>query len=121
MTCLCGHPEGRHLHTNLGAVTQCYDCGCAEFVEKPAGAREAEFTCPGCGGTLFKVGEWQWHQRVYDAADDEWDSTTTDYPDDHTVEVHCDDCGRDCTALALAAGWAIEQATFTPVTKEVPS
>lgn len=80
---------------------------------KPPNPAPPEFVCPGCGGTLFKVGEWQWHLRLYDAAEDEWDNTPTDYAEDHTIDVFCDDCGRDCTAEALAAGWDIEEATFT--------
>lgn len=31
LTCQCTHPKGRHLHTNLGNVTRCYDCGCERF------------------------------------------------------------------------------------------
>ena len=31
MNCICGHPEGRHLHTNLGHVMRCYDCVCLAY------------------------------------------------------------------------------------------
>lgn len=31
MNCVCGHPEGRHLHTNLGHVMRCYDCVCLAY------------------------------------------------------------------------------------------
>ena len=66
-----------------------------------------ELSCPACGSTQFKVGQFTWNTQDYDAENDDWGDSKNSYEGDIAIDVQCAACEFDCTALAVIHGYDI--------------
>jgi hypothetical protein len=62
--------------------------------------------CPKCGGTDFRVEQLTWNRQTYDAATDEWGTSSYEYEEDKPLRALCLECDDDvdCTHVLQRGG-----------------